>query len=319
VMEERNQRDKEVQEKKSLVESRVKMNQRLEQREKVLKMQMEQEKQSERQLRDVPHGGADLNASIASDYQQEERQKLLDYEEAFHAIKEATGVDNPNEVIQKFLTQEDTQRDLKKLTNENQATIDRLTEERRKLRLQVDELKFGSDGSVGRRQAIDDFEAHLSDAQEKFDRSRGKFERTAKLLIDMKSGIGHLAEKMGPIRLDGETTIPMTDETVEEVLQQCELKVSKLQDMAHEDDVNDARQLVDDDLYEEKLLLKSQSGARIRLAEKEEDGDGESDDFDEDMDEDVLQRDQVKHNSITIMNKVNSKNKKKSKKAKKDE
>jgi len=319
VMEERNQRDKEVQDKKALVEQRVKMNQRLEQREKVLKMQLEAEKQSERHQRDPPLGGSDLNASIASDYQQEERQKLLDYEEAFHAIKEATGVDNPNEVIQKFLTQEDTQRDLKKLTNENQATIDRLTEERRKLRLQVDELKFGSDGSVGRRQAIDDFEAHLSDAQEKFDRSRGKFERTAKLLIDMKSGIGHLAEKMGPIRLDGETTIPMTDETVEEVLQQCELKVSKLQDMAHEDDVNDARQLVDDDLYEEKLLLKSQSGARIRLAEKEEDGDGESDDFDEDMDEDVLQRDQVKHNSITIMNKVNSKNKKKSKKAKKDE
>merc|ERR1711933_666952 len=106
----------------------------------------------------------------------------------------------------------------------------------------------------------------------------GKFERTAKLLIDMKSGVGHLAEKLAPIRLESETTIPMTDETVEEVLQQCELKVSKLQDMSHEDDPNnDARHLVDDDLYEEKLLLKSQSGARIRLSEKEEDGDGESD------------------------------------------
>merc|ERR1719410_2109291 len=44
VMEERNQRDREVQEKKSLVETRVKMNQRLEQREKMLKQQQDVDK-----------------------------------------------------------------------------------------------------------------------------------------------------------------------------------------------------------------------------------------------------------------------------------
>merc|ERR1712190_11967 len=44
VMEERNQRDKEVQEKKSLVEQRVQMNKRLEQREKMLKQQAELDK-----------------------------------------------------------------------------------------------------------------------------------------------------------------------------------------------------------------------------------------------------------------------------------
>merc|ERR1719410_678932 len=44
VMEERNQRDKEVQDKKALVETRVKMNQRLEQREKMLKQQQDVDK-----------------------------------------------------------------------------------------------------------------------------------------------------------------------------------------------------------------------------------------------------------------------------------
>merc|ERR1711977_19301 len=43
VMEERNQRDKEVQEKKALVQQRVEMNQRLEQREKLLRQQQEQD------------------------------------------------------------------------------------------------------------------------------------------------------------------------------------------------------------------------------------------------------------------------------------
>merc|ERR1719424_889026 len=41
VMEERNQRDKEVQEKKLLVQQRVEMNQRLEQRERMLKKQQD--------------------------------------------------------------------------------------------------------------------------------------------------------------------------------------------------------------------------------------------------------------------------------------
>merc|ERR1719262_1735764 len=42
VMEERNQRDKEVQEKKMLVEQRVEMNQRLEQRERHIKEQQDE-------------------------------------------------------------------------------------------------------------------------------------------------------------------------------------------------------------------------------------------------------------------------------------
>lgn len=320
VMEERNQRDKEVQEKKVLVEQRVLMNKRLEQREKLLKQQQEQEKQAaaagERTNKDLSYT-SEISAGISNDYAHEERQKLLDYEEAFHAIKEATGVSDPNEVIQKFLTQEDTQKNLQSLTKENQATIDRLTEERRRLRLQVEELKFGSEGNAGRRQAIDDFETNLAEAQEKFDRNKGKFERMAKMLIDMKAGIDHLAEKLQPIRLDGEATIEMTDETVEEVLQQCELKISKLLSLTHHlDDPNDRKRMLDEERYEEKLMMKSQSDARIKLQDKEEEADNDSEDFDEEMDEDVAHRKQVKYNSEQILEKQQTKNRKKNKKKK---
>merc|ERR1719253_2517504 len=133
VMEERNQRDKEVQEKKILVEQRVQMNKRLENHQKMLKQQQDADKQGERQLKEMS-ATSDLTAGISSDYANEERQKLMDYEEAFHAIKEATGVSDVNEVIQKFLTQKDTQKTLTTLTEENQATIDKYTEERRKIR-----------------------------------------------------------------------------------------------------------------------------------------------------------------------------------------
>jgi len=315
VMEERNQRDKEVQEKKALVEQRVQMNKRLEQREKMLKQQTETENAGTTQLKEMS-ATSDLTAGISNDYANEERQKIADYDEALNAIKEATGVSDANEVIQKFLTQEDTLKNLQALTKDNQATIDKHTEERRKLRLSVEDLKFSSGGNVAKRQAIDDFESHLSEASEKFDRNKTKFERMAKILIDMKAGIDNLGEKLGPIKLDGEAQIEMSDETVEECLQQCELKISKLlsQTQHLDDDPDDRKRLLDGDGYEERLLMKSQSDVRIKLTDKDDDGDNDSDDMDDDLDEDVWHRKQVKYNSEQILEKQNSKARRKGKK-----
>merc|ERR1712072_1248414 len=90
-------------------------------------------------------------------------QRMQDYEEAFRRIKEATGVSDVNEVIQKFLTQEDTQNNLMNLSKENQNKIDSLTEERRKLRAQVEDLKFSGGGNIGRKQVDDDFEEEMDE------------------------------------------------------------------------------------------------------------------------------------------------------------
>jgi len=313
VMEERNQRDREVQEKKALVEQRVAMNKKLEEHQKKLKQQQEAEKQGQAVPKDMS-ATSDLTAGYSSDYAHEERQKLEDYQEAFHAIKEATGVDDVNEVIQKFLTQEETQKTLTKLTKDNQATIDKLTEERRKIRLQVEELKFC--GTANRRQAIDDLEDRLAKATEKFERNRSKFERMAKMLIDMKAGIDHLSEKLAPIKLENETALEMSDETVEEVLQQCELKVLKLLSLTQgmDEDAGDRKRLLDEDRYEERLMLRSQSDVRIKLIDKDDDGDDDDDGFEEEMDEDVCQRKQVKYSSEQILERQPAKNKKKGKK-----
>ena len=52
------------------------------------------------------------------------------YENAFRKIKDATGVGDVNEVIQKFLTQEQTHDNLVSMTKEAQARIEQLAEER---------------------------------------------------------------------------------------------------------------------------------------------------------------------------------------------
>lgn len=52
-------------------------------------------------------------------------------------------------------------------------------------------------------QVVDDFETHLTEASAKCDRNKGKYERIAKVLIDLKTGVDHLATKLVSIKLDG--------------------------------------------------------------------------------------------------------------------
>jgi len=318
VMEERNQRDKEVQEKKALVQQRVEMNQRLQQRERMLKQQQDLDRAGEIALK-TTSAMAELAAGISSTQAEEERHRLHDYEEAFRRIKEATGVSDVNEVIQKFLTQEDTQNNLLKLSVEYQTKIDQLTEQRRQFKTQVDERKFSSAGNIGRRQVVDDFETHLAEASSKCERNKAKYERIAKVLIDVKTGVDHLASKLTGIKLDGESPIEVSDDTVEEVLSQCELKLSKLMSMTHLDGGKlGARRTQKIDLahYEEKMMQKSQSDIRIRLNEAE-DEDLEDEEYDEDLDEDCLNRRHVKYNSEQIVEKQQKKLKKRAAQKKK--
>jgi len=285
----------------------------------MLKKQQDADRQGDRQQKEMSVS-ADMTSGVSNDIAAEEQQKISDYSEAFHKIKESTGVSDVNEVIQKFLTQEDTHKNLTSLTRENQAKIEQLSEERRKVRLQVEELKFSSGGNVGRRQVIDDFESHITEAAERYERHRAKFERLAKMLIDMKAGIAHLGEKLTIINLEGgEAPIEMSDETVEEVLQQCELKLSKLLSFTREVDDSDGRGravAIDDDKYEEKQLAKSASDVRVKLNDQEQDADDDDDDFEEEMDEDVWNRKHVKYNSEQIMEKQQTKLRKKGKKKK---
>jgi len=314
VMEERNQRDREVQEKKALVEQRVAMNKKLEEHQKTLKAQQEAERASALQQKEAA-ATRDLVAETGNDQLQEERQKLEDYEEALHAIKDATGVDDVNEVIQKFLTQEDTHKSLQKLEKENQKTVESLTDELRKVRLQVEELKFSQGGVANRRQAIDEFEKNLAQATEKFERNRGKYERLAKMLIDTQAGVDHLAEKLAQIPADNETRLEVGEETVVDALEQCGMRLDKLLRLTglSKEDLNNGRALLDDERYEEKLLLRSQADVRVKPADKEDDGDDDDDGFEED--EDVCGRSHVKYNSKQILEKQKARSRRKGKAA----
>merc|ERR1711966_534274 len=161
VMEERNQRDKEVQEKKALVQQRVEMNNRLEARERMLRQQQDLDKAGELAVKTTT-AMAELASSMSHNEAEEEKQRMQDYEEAFRRIKEATGVLDVNEVIQKFLTQEETYNNLFSLSKDNQQKIDALVEEKQRMKQLVDELKYSAAGGAGRRQVGEDLERNLN-------------------------------------------------------------------------------------------------------------------------------------------------------------
>merc|ERR1719230_754816 len=75
---------------------------------------------------------------------EEEQEKIASYEAAFREIKEATGVADVNEVIQKFITQEETHKNLLAMTKESQSKIEALTAKKAAVQERVQALKFSS-------------------------------------------------------------------------------------------------------------------------------------------------------------------------------
>merc|ERR1712230_305603 len=71
-----------------------------------------------------------FHSALNEHVMEEEQKKITTYEEAFRKIKDATGVSDVNDVIHKFLTQDETHNNLVVMTKEAQARIDALNEEK---------------------------------------------------------------------------------------------------------------------------------------------------------------------------------------------
>lgn len=218
-------REHNLRERHDVAQIKAGMNARLAEREKVRSDIMAQAMgdMSEQQEQSMKRSLA-LNKMSSSKIREEtrEQKKKIDvFEDAFRQIKEATGVSDVNEVIQKIVSQEDTQNNLMELTKENQAKVESQTEIRDQFRRRVEETKYSAPGGGHRRKMVDDHEENLGGAVAKLERTRLKYERLAKILINVKAGVAHLSEKITPLR-EGAPSIQINDETILEVMYQCE-------------------------------------------------------------------------------------------------
>eukprot|EP01033_Poteriospumella_lacustris_P008056 gene8057-5800_t len=221
--EERRKREKELREQHQSIALRRSMLERMQQREKLRQALatpgISQSQAAENELRQSQAAKAAMLEKIES------RNKVNIFENAFRKIKEATGVSDVNEVIQKIISQETTTENLIHVTRENQSKIEALQELKKKIKLHCEELKYNAVGGGQHRKMVDSYEDQLSTAATRLERSRLKYERLSKVVIAMKAGVGHLQDKLEGFRNDvvkGQSFV-ISDETVADALHESDL------------------------------------------------------------------------------------------------
>ena len=305
VSEERKLREKELAERRALVSKKQEVNAELERRER-----------SRREAMAAPHhagadevgrgarGGGGAQHVITEADIEEEQEKIASYEAAFREIKEATGVADVNEVIQKFITQEETHKNLLAMTKESQAKIEQLTESKAAAQERVQRLKYSA---TSEEQQV----ASHEQGERKFERQRHKYERLAKVLVSVKAGIQHLAERLEGVQLD-EPTLVLSDDNMVEVLEQCEkrleivLEAIRLEEEALVRDMGELALKKTAELPAEPPVVNNM---RVRDADGAEEAPSEEE-FEEDLEEEVVDREVLKKQSVSILDKATKKTKK---------
>jgi len=331
VSEERKAREKELTERRNAVQAREEMALRMQEREKarqdiVMEAKGDLSKEAEEALKTNLVTNA-LHHQLNQNIMEGEQQVMSAYEAAFRKIKEATGVGDVNEVIQKFITQKDTEKNLMAMTREAQARIDQLAEERTATKASVDEMKYSGAGGQSSRQEVELAEKKLGDTTQSQDRIKTRHSRLAKVFVDIRAGVEHMADKLEAVKLDV-PSVPFTEETVVDVMLQCDQKLLKMFSVVGEleeeappspDAASPSRGSTRGSARPGDVHPAAEGGAanyNVRVALEEYDDIGGVDDDEEEiegMEPDVLGREAMKKMHGAMLDKATSKGKKKKK------
>ena len=233
--EERKRREKELREKHQLVQLKKQLQDRANLREKkrneiIAQAAGDLDKEGETQMKKALIVNS-LASNKSSNDKLISKTKLDIFEHAFRRIKEATGVSDVNDVIQKVVNQQGTTENLMTLTKENQLAIEKLNLERRKLKTIVDDIKYSGAATGHRRKQVEEQDEQLATSTSRLERCRLKYERFQKLLVSIKSGVEHLQDKLQCVRDDVGTCsyIEPSEETIILVLLESEKMLIALQ------------------------------------------------------------------------------------------
>ncbi|XP_046844613.1 outer dynein arm-docking complex subunit 3-like [Xenia sp. Carnegie-2017] len=245
---------------------------------------------------------------------EEQERKITTYEGAMMKIKDATGVSDIREVVQRFLSQGDTQKHLEQLKNDNEKMLVRLKEEKEKLQREFEDMKYSGEAKLSSGQRLlEEFQQRLLDEEKKLEESRIRQERASKTLINVKAGVEHLADKLQHLKapkghVPRAQLAPTSDEYVLDLLGQCEQKLLKIMDDLGGKSLDDI--LKEDSEFRVSLESKiPQFNTRIQLPKTNISGTNYEDDEDSGDDEDVLSRQAIKMHAQQIIDSKNKKNK----------
>jgi coiled-coil domain-containing protein 151 len=126
-----------------------------------------------------------------------DREKINSYEEAFEKIKEETGVNSMNDVVDRYKGQGEKRERLEKDKVDAEERIAKLRDEKGTLKTKFEEMKYSGEQKMSEGQrTIETHEDNLQTQEEKRNQAKAKMDSTNKLLVQVKSDIEHLSNKV---------------------------------------------------------------------------------------------------------------------------
>jgi len=254
---------------------------------------------------------------------EEEQQKITEYEMAFKRIKEATGVSDTQEVVTRFENQGDTTTHLEELKRENEKQISRLNEEKEKLQVEFEEMKYSGEAKLSSGQRLlEEFETHLAEEEGRREAAQDRLDKSSRILTSAKSGVEHLAEKLKHLKAPSSQVqkakiSPSSDEYVLDQLSQCEEKLLKLLEELDGKELEEVSKQMEEEEFQANAELKvPQNNTRVKLPTMQKDN-MYDDDEDSGEDEDILTRANLKRQAQQLVDAKNRRKVTRKKKTKK--
>ncbi|XP_022611339.1 coiled-coil domain-containing protein 151 [Seriola dumerili] len=249
----------------------------------------------------------------------EEEKAVSTFEEAFRRIKEATGVTDIQEIVERFISQKETHQHLEKLKGENENVMQQLKEQRELLNQQFQDMKYSGEAKLSSdQQILEECEQQLQAQQQRCDAAKERLDWLVKTLRTIRAGVEHLANKLPHIALSEDIVAdvsPDSDEFVLELMTQCELKLQLLQEELQGKDLAAIMKEMEKEEFYIRIERKLPTcNTRVKLPE-DQGLDLFNDEVESEEDEvDIISREELKRQSQLI---IDSKSKKKPWKKKK--
>ncbi|XP_036805238.1 coiled-coil domain-containing protein 151 isoform X2 [Oncorhynchus mykiss] len=249
----------------------------------------------------------------------EEERAISTFEEAFRRIKEATGVTDTREVVERFISQGDTQQHLEDLKKENQRTLLQLKEDRDHLQEHFQDIKYSGETKLSSgQQMLEDCKRHLQAEQGRRDATKERLDWLTRTLNTVRAGVEHLSDKLQHIKL-GERPEPQlppgSEEYVVELLSQSEQKLLLLQEELQGKDLAAIMKEMEEEEFHASIEGKlPHCNTRIKLPEAQRQDPYDEEEESGDDEGDIITRAILKHQSQLI---IDSKTKRKTRTKKK--
>ncbi|KAL7751061.1 hypothetical protein RI367_003641 [Sorochytrium milnesiophthora] len=173
-----------------------------------------------------------VNPSTEADVERE--RKLQEMEERLRRVKEATGVSDLNEVLDKLTKQKETHAQLTDLRDNCERRLKGLRETKKNLHKELEEARLNAEGKhANGKKVFEQMEAQLRMEVRKAESSKRNLERELAVLAKIKSGVAHLATTLNHVLGDERLSGDISEATMLSKFRLCSERIEELLTKVH--------------------------------------------------------------------------------------